>query len=196
MDLDDELFDVFEEAPEGDEPDFRAVVQRSGAVRLVQWGPWLQTTGPAYALMAPRNRAGVAIADLRVLRDDGGTASELIVEFHSGGGDMHRAALTDWARSVGYARVWFDGELVDLEPSAGGPVTTRCTGCGQQFVDGRSGHFWQDVRSSGMFPTACVLCGSDLPQWIPLRRGRGVRATRKVPARVRAARGGGGADRR
>jgi hypothetical protein len=32
-------------------------------------------------------------------------ASELIVEFHSGGGDMHRAALIDWAHSVGYTRV-------------------------------------------------------------------------------------------
>ena len=60
--------------PEGlDEPDFRAVVQRSGAVRLVYWGPWLRSTGPAYTLMAARDRAGIAIADLWVVRDDEGT---------------------------------------------------------------------------------------------------------------------------
>jgi hypothetical protein len=101
----DETFEVDGETPEDDEPDFRAVVQRSGAVRLVEWGPWLQSTGPAHALVGARDRAGVAIADMRVLRNEEGIAGELIVEFHSGGGDMHRAALIDWAHSVGYRRV-------------------------------------------------------------------------------------------
>jgi hypothetical protein len=177
MDFDDEMFDTEDDTSDSpDHPDFRAIVQRSGAVRLVHWGPWLQSTGPAYTLMAARDRAGVAIADLTVVRDDEGLASEVIVEFHSGGGDAHRAALIDWAHAIGYARVWFDGELVDLEPAAGGPVTTRCTGCRQEFVDGRSGKFWHHVRHSGAFPTGCSLCGSDLPQWIPMRRtgaGRG-----------------------
>jgi hypothetical protein len=167
MDSDDEMFDLDEETPEGDQPDFRATVQRSGAIRLVHWGSWLMSTGPAYTLMAARDRAGVAIADLTVVCDDEGLASEVIVEFHCGGDDLHRAALIDWAHAVGYTRVWFDGELVDLEPSAGGPVSTRCTGCGQQFVDGRSARFWHHVRCSGAFPTACYLCGSDLLQWRP-----------------------------
>jgi hypothetical protein len=166
MDFDDEMFDMEDDTSDSpDHPDFRALVQRSGTLRLVHWGPWLQSTGPAYTLMAARDRAGVAIADLRVVRDDEGMASEVIVMFHSGGGDVHRAALIDWAQTVGYKRAWFDGELVDLEPTAGGSVTTRCTGCGQQFVDGRSGHFWHHVRCSGAFPTACSLCGSDLEQW-------------------------------
>jgi hypothetical protein len=170
MDPHDETFDLDEDTPDSsDQADFRAIVQRSGAVRLVHWGPWLQSTGPAYTLMAARDRAGVAIADLRVVRDDEGIASEVIVEFHSGGGDTHRAALSDWAHSVGYTRVWFDGELVDLEPTAGGPVTTRCNGCGQRFVDGRSGRFWHHVRRLGAFPAACSLCGSDLEQWTPTR---------------------------
>ena len=171
MDFDDEEFDVDEDTAGGsDHPDFRATVPRSGAVRLVHWGPWLQSTGPAYTRMDARDRAGVGIADLTVVRDDEGTASEVIVEFHSGGGDMHRAALIDWADTLGYTRVWFDGELVDLEPTAGGRVTTRCSGCGQKFVDGRSGRFWHHVRHSGAFPTGCSLCGSDLPQWRPVRR--------------------------
>jgi hypothetical protein len=168
MDFDDEMFDLDEETSEDDEPDFRVTVQRSGAVRLVYWGSWLTSTGPGYTLMAARDRAGVAIADLRVVRDDEGLAREVIVEFHSGGGNMHRAALIDWANTAGYARVWFDGELVDLEPAAGGSVTTRCTGCGQHFVDGRNGRFWHQVRCSGAFPTACSLCGSDLLQWTPV----------------------------
>jgi hypothetical protein len=167
MDLGDEMFDEDEDTP--DCPDFRATVQRSGAVRIVPWSPWLRSTGPVYTLMAARDRAGIGIADLRVIRDDEGIAREVIVEFHSGGSDMHRAALCDWACAVGYGRVWFDGEVVDLEPTAGGAVTTCCTGCGQRFVDGRSGHFWHTVRCSGFFPPACSLCGSDLPQWGPMR---------------------------
>jgi hypothetical protein len=170
MDFDEETYDG-EDAGDGpDQPDFRAVVQRSGAVRLVHWGPWLQSTGPAYTLVAARDRARIGIADLRVVRDDEGMASEVIVEFHCGGGDLHRAALIDWAHAIGYARVWFDGEVVELEPAAGGPVATRCSGCGQRFVDGRSGHFWHLVRHSGAFPTGCSLCGSDLPQWAPVHR--------------------------
>jgi hypothetical protein len=186
MDFDDETFDVDDDAADGpDHPDFRAIVQPSGAVRLVHWGPWLQSTGPAYTLMAARDRAGVAIADLTVVRDDEGLANEVIVEFHSGGGDMHRAALIDWADTLGYTRVWFDGELVDLEPTAGGRVTTRCSGCGQKFVDGRSGRFWHHVRHSGAFPTGCSLCGSDLPQWTPMHRTATGRANLKVPVSAR-----------
>ena len=167
---DDEMFDEDEDAFEDpDCPDFRATVQRSGTVRLVPWGPWLRSTGPVYTLMTARDRAGIGIADLHVIRDDEGVASEVIVEFHSGGSDMHRAALCDWAGAVGYGRVWFDGEVVNLESAPGGAVTTRCTGCGQRFVDGRSGHFWHHVRHSGAFPTGCSLCGSDLPQWRPVR---------------------------
>jgi hypothetical protein len=195
MDFDDETFELEEDMPEGlDEPDFRVIVQRSGTVRLVYWAPWLQSTGPAYTLMAARDRAGIAIADLRVVRDDEGTASEVIVEFHSGGGDVHRAALIDWANAVGYTRVWFDGELVDLEPTAGGPVTTRCTGCGQRFVDGRSAHFWNHVRGSGAFPAACSLCGSDLLQWKPLPEAGG--SDREVLTHRRPVHSGKSAHRR
>jgi hypothetical protein len=197
MDFDDETFEVDEAAAESpDHPDFRAIVQRSGAIRLVHWGPWLQSTGPAYTLMAARHRAGVAIADLTVVRDGEGIASEVIVEFHSGGEDMHRAALIDWARNIGYTRVWFDGELIDLDPSAGGPVTTRCTGCGQRFIDGRSGRFWHHVRHSGAFPTGCSLCGSDLQQWTPTRRADTGGAKQNVLSRPRPARADKRAHRR
>jgi hypothetical protein len=181
MDFDDETFDLDEDTHDGsDQPDFRATVQRSGVIRLVHWGPWLQSTGPAYTLMAAHDRAGIAIADLRVVRDDEETAREVIVQFHSGGNDIHRAALIDWARAVGYTRVWFDGEFLELEPAAGGLVTTRCTGCSQQFVDGRSLRFWHHVRCSGAFPVVCSMCGSDLPQWRPMRRATSGQASRSA----------------
>src|SRR5947208_2555735 len=103
----DDLFDFDEDPSDApDTPDFRATVQAAGAVRLVYWGPWLQSTGPAYTLLASRERAGVGIADLRMLRDDAGLAAELIVQFHAGGGDAHRRALCEWASSAGYQRVW------------------------------------------------------------------------------------------
>lgn len=153
-----------------DQPDFRATVQQSGKVRLVHWGPWLQSTGPAYPLLSRRDRAGISIADLRVVRDDEGMATDLIVEFHSGGREEHRAALIGWARDAGYGRVWFEREVTDIEPTEHGLVGTKCTGCGERFVDGRSVYFSQNVRSFGVFPTACSLCGSDLPQWTPVHR--------------------------
>ena len=177
----DEMFDLDEDDlfEQADQPDFRATVQRSGAVRLVYWGPWLQSTGPAYTLLAGRDRAGVGVADLRVVRDDEGLATEVIVEFHSGGTDGHRAALLGWARAAGYGRVWFEREVADIEPTEHGLVGTRCTGCGERFVDGRSGHFWKHVRAAGVFPVACSLCGSDMPQWTPVQR-------KQAPGRTQA----------
>jgi hypothetical protein len=70
----DETFDLDEDdlSEQVDEPDFRATVQRSGAVRLAYWGPWLQSTGPAYTLLTRHDRAGVGVADLRVVRDEEG----------------------------------------------------------------------------------------------------------------------------
>ncbi len=174
------MVDVDGDVADGtDQPDYRVTVQRSGAVRLVQWGPWLMSTGPAYMLIAARDRARIAIADLRVVRDEEEMASEVIVEFHSSGSDMHRAALCDWAQAVGYGRVWFDAEVVDLEPTARGLVATRCTGCGRRFVDGRTSRFWHQVRCSGAFPAGCLLCGSDLEQWTP-----SIRQTRPMASEV------------
>ena len=198
MDFDDETIDDYdEEMAEGpEEPSFRVTVQRSGVVRLVHWGPWLQSSGPTYTLIASRERAGIAIADLRVVRDGHGTASEVIVEFISGGTDKHRVALVTWAHDVGYRRMWFDGEVVELEPTADGPVSTRCPGCGQKFIDGRSARFWKHVRHTGAFPAACALCGSYLPQWTPVRRADADPIERLMPTHSPQARAGKRAQRR
>jgi hypothetical protein len=168
MDTDDAIFDLDLDDEPGAEPDFRATVQRSGALRLVYWHEWLGRTGPVYTLIAARGRAGIGIADLTVVRDKDGLAVEVIVEFLAGGNERHRRALTSWASAAGYTRAWFDDEVVELTSSAGGLVQTRCSGCGGRFVDGRSEHFWHNVRQSGMFPSACGMCGSDMPQWTRL----------------------------
>jgi hypothetical protein len=179
----DELdFDFDDDIGSGTEPDFRATVRRSGAVRIVYWGGWLSSSGPIFTLIDSRARAGVGIADLKVVRDHDGLAAEVIVDFLSGGGADHRGALCRWAAATGYSRAWFDGEVLDLTPSPGGLVQTRCTGCGQRFVDGRSGHFWDQVRRAGVFPASCGVCGSDLPQWTPVERSEGARATSRFGA--------------
>ena len=182
MDPDDAIFDFdLDDEPAG-EPDFRATVQRSGAVRLVYWHGWLGRTGPVYTLIAARGRAGIGIADLTVVRDKDGLAIEVIVEFLAGGNERHRSALTSWAAAAGYTRAWFDDEVVELTSSAGGLVQTRCSGCGGRFVDGRSEHFWHNVRRSGMFPSACGMCGSDMAQWTRLLRS-GTGAAEPEPRR-------------
>ena len=130
------------------------------------------------------------------MRDGAGLAAELIVQFHAGGGEAHRRALRDWASRAGYRRAWFDGEVVELEPTGGGLVRTRCTGCGQRFIDGRSGWFWNNVRRSGTFPVACSLCGSDLPQWTRVDHDESTTAEGKVRRRATAPGAGERAQRR
>jgi hypothetical protein len=105
---------------EQQEPDFRATVRRDGAVRIVAWGPWLAASGPLYTLLEARARAAVAIADLTVIRDANGVAIELIVDFSCGASEAHRDALCAWAGRVGYRRIWFYDEVVELEPVPGG----------------------------------------------------------------------------
>lgn len=157
---------------EPEHPDFRATLSARGPVRLVDWGPWLVSGGPLHTLLDARGRAGVGVADLTVIRDNDRTARELIVDFRSGDRPEHRASLARWAAHVGYARLWLDGEVVDLEPSPGGRAETRCTGCRVRFVDADPS-FWELVRTRGAFPGACCLCGSDLPQWTPARQTGG-----------------------
>jgi hypothetical protein len=164
----------FEESSElvSGTPDFRVTVKRSGTIRLVGWTPCLTTSGPLHTLFPGRGGAGVAIADLTVLRDDAGNSIEVVVDFLSGGAANHREALCRWAAYAGYQRMWFDDQIVELEPTPGGRAQTRCSGCGVRLVDGKDG-FWCYVRRRGAFPAGCPLCGSDLAQWSPVAEPRG-----------------------
>jgi hypothetical protein len=157
-----------------DTPDYRLTVRR-GAVRAIDWNPWLASGGPMGMLLAARGRARVAIADVTVVRD-GDLAAEAVVRFLAGESEEAREALAVWARDVGYRRLWLPGELVELPGPAEGVAETRCSGCAARFADGAPS-FWAGVRSSGRFPAMCPLCGGDLPQWrvkgAPEREGTG-----------------------
>lgn len=146
-------------------PDFRITLRRGRAPQVIDWCPWLATGGPVSPVFEARARAGVAIADLTVLRDDDGVAVEAIVEFRCGDSRDQRGRLLDWAGHVGYRRVWFTDAIVEVDPIPGGRAQTRCTGCGTHLADGDRS-FWDYVRHRGAFPTTCGFCGGDLPQWV------------------------------
>ena len=145
-----------------DAPDFRLTVRR-GRVRAIDWNPWLAGSGPMAMLLAARGRAGVAIADLTVVRD-GDVVAEAIVRFLTGDRPAARARIATWARDVGYRRLWLPGDLLELPGPAEGLAETTCSGCAARFADAAPG-FWAGVRASGRFPALCPLCGGDLPQW-------------------------------
>jgi hypothetical protein len=145
-----------------DTPDYRLTVRRD-TVRAIDWNPWLASGGPMGMLLAARGRAGVAIADLTVVRD-GDLVTEAIVRFLTGDGPGPREVIAAWARDVGYRRLWLPGDLVQLPGPAEGLAETRCSGCSARFADEAPG-FWAGVRTSGRFPAMCPLCGGDLPQW-------------------------------
>jgi hypothetical protein len=163
------------------QPDYRATVVR-GRLTIVGWHPQLiGTWGPCNAHLRARDRAGIGIADLTVIREPG-TRLELIVNFLCGG---HRADVRDsivrWAATLGYGRVWFPDDVVDLGDAdipAEQPAVTRCQVCRSRWEDGDP-EFWLTARKWGNFPLACPLCGGDLPQWeVTDARGRAPRQWR------------------
>jgi hypothetical protein len=108
------------------------------------------------------------------------------VDFLAGDRADHRETLLAWAATVGYRRAWLAGEVVELEPRAGGTAETVCTGCRARLTDSDPG-FWLMVRRSGRFPCLCPLCGSDVPQWTTRAdmsdHGRAQRPTERGTAR-------------
>ena len=145
-----------------DLPDFRLTVCR-GTVLAIDWYPWLTTAGPLMTLLHARGRAGVAVADVTVVREDE-VAAEAIVDVLTGDGPRARETIAAWARDVGYRRLWFPDAPVELPGPFEGDAETRCNGCGVRMRDnGRE--FWAHVRELGRFPAACPLCGADMPQW-------------------------------
>src|SRR3954453_1149265 len=145
-----------------DFPDFRLTVRRD-TVLAIDWHPFLVSGGPMTAMLHSRGRAGVAIADLTVIHEDESVA-EAVVRFLTGDRPRARAAITRWARDVGYRRLWLPGEVVELPGPAEARAETRCSGCGVRLYDDGP-DFWDHVREAGRFPAACPLCGADPPQW-------------------------------
>jgi hypothetical protein len=143
-------------------PDFRVTI-RGRRLMVAPWAPYLLNEGPHGDLVRARAQHGVTIADAWVTGED---CKELIVRYLAIA-DRDRAdrQLVRWAESVGHRRIWFPDRLVHLD--AGRPLgaaQVECPTCGARWQDGSPG-FWEGVRSAGRFPTLCVICHGDLPQW-------------------------------
>jgi hypothetical protein len=172
--MDDFDFGDFEtglEPPDPDDPppapDYRAKVVGS-RVTVICWGPHLMA-GPAMrALLRERERAGVTVADLSV--DGSAPGREVVVRYLArGGGAAAERVLARWAASTGHARIWFPDKVIALSaPKRFGSVHTTCSNCGVEWRESDP-EFWAGVQEAGTFPSFCLLCGGDLPQWRRVR---------------------------
>src|SRR3954452_6400919 len=160
-------------------PDFRLTVRRR-TVLAIDWHPWLVGGGPVTTMLQERGRVGVAIADVTVVHEDG-VAVEAIVRELTGDG---RGEIKQWARDVGYRRLWLRGEVVELPGPHEAPAETRCNGCAVRLCDDGP-EFWRHVRAVGRFPAGCPLCGADLPQWRVCQTAPGKSDPGVIPARSR-----------
>jgi hypothetical protein len=162
-DLDDIFnFDDKEPREEPSAPDFRLTI-RGRRLSVEPWAPYLLTGGPNGKLVRDRAGAGVTIADLWVTGED---SRELVVTYLAVA-DRQRAdrKLIRWAESVGHRRLWLPDRLVQLDTARPlGVARVDCPTCGARWEDS-SPDFWHSVRTSGRFPTICVICHGDLPQW-------------------------------
>jgi hypothetical protein len=150
----------------------RAVV-RDGRVTLNDWNPRLLSRGPARAVLLRSLPEGVTVADLlSEPRADG--REELVVRWIPDGrtSSAARAAISEWAALVGYARVWFPEAVVDFaeELPGAGRVETTCPTCGATWED-ESAEFWLLVRGQGFFPGHCPICNASMPEWAPAAGG-------------------------
>ena len=166
-------------------PDVRLTI-RGDTVLAVNWHPWLVSGGPMTTMLRARGRAGVAIVDVTVLREDD-MATEAVVSFLAADTAAARVAITAWARDVGYRRLWLPDQVVELPGPGEGDADTRCRGCGARLCDGGP-LFWQRVRAIGRFPATCPLCGADLPQWRVCQRSPDGDDPSPMPATTRSTR--------
>ena len=147
---------------EPEPPDLRITI-RSGRVYVEPWAPWLWTEGPVGSLISQRAAAGVTVADAWLTGEDD---RELIVRYLLVADSGHAGRLLiRWAESVGHRRIWFPDRVMNVEQRRPlGLASVRCPTCGAEWEDGSPG-FWEGVRTNGRFPTICVICNGDLPQW-------------------------------
>ena len=164
-DFDFDDFEFEEPGPDDppDQPDYRATVV-DGRVTVLPWGPHL-LVGPTHRmLLREREAAGVTVADLT--QAGKAPAREVVVRFLArGGGAAAERALVAWARWTGHSRIWLPGKVIPLSPPRRfGQAATTCSNCGVTWRESEP-EFWAFVQEAGAFPTFCLVCGGDLPQW-------------------------------
>ena len=166
-------------------PDFRLTIRRD-TVLAVDWHPWLVSGGPMTTMLRARGRAGVAIADVTVLREDD-VATEAVVRFLAGDG-RRRAPPSPAGRAMsatggcGSRTRWWScpaRRRVRPRPAVAAARARLCDG---------GPEFWQHVRAVGRFPATCPLCGADLPQWRVCQRSPAGDDPSSMPATTRRTR--------
>lgn len=148
------------------QPDYRATCS-FGELVLIPWRVGLiGRGGPCNQLLSRRAR-GSSVADLTIVRN-AGEGYEAIVAVVSDSADSgFRRTFTAWGASLGYRRLWWRDELVELDPASGtlgGLARTCCRTCGSEWSDD-SAEFWAMSVDQGILPIWCPLCGSSVPQW-------------------------------
>lgn len=142
----------------------RATIGPDG-LTLNPWSPSLIIGGPAVMSLERLAERGIALADLYAEGEPGD--EELFVRYvartRTAASDE---ALLEWARTVGYRRVWLPERVVDLTApvAEAGIAETRCRVCTLQWRDDTL-EFWHGVRMAGAFPGFCLACGASLPEW-------------------------------
>lgn len=155
------------------EPDFR-VTYRRGRLQLINFFGTMADDGPAISFFAQRARSAVTIADLtRHQNEDGPEDLSVVYRARGRNHEAAQEAITDWAETVGFGRVWFPDYVVALEPRLGTANVARvkCPNCVQSWSAGGCS-FWLTVWRAKRFPNICPLCGGDLPQWAVDDEGR------------------------
>ena len=130
----------------------------------------LRPGGPGEDHFRRRQRAGVVVADLQILRDE--DPWELIVGSQAANSTTRLAArCSTWAGALGYGRVWMPDMVTEPEVDferVGGSASTRCPSCRSRW-ENTALQFWETVRGMGHFPLTCPLCGAPMPQWTVTR---------------------------
>jgi hypothetical protein len=149
-------------------PQYRATLSHS-QLMLLDWEPWfMRDYGPCNRLLGAAHVG--PIADLTVTRDDADRRELIVSELGRRAVPEMRAALVAWATLLGYERIWFRDDVVDLDPSrsgAGQRVSTTCRVCASTWVEDTP-EFWLSAQHNGAFPSRCPSCGHALPQWAPV----------------------------
>ena len=148
------------------EPDFRVTCSDSGLV-FIPWHPWLIGRHSPSDGAFMRGAPSFVLADLTILRDGPDGLEAVVKELTKPKDICFRQTLIGWASSLGYRRVWWRDEVVDLNVASGafgGVARARCRICGADWFDD-SPEFWLVSSERGVFPLWCPLCGGFLPQW-------------------------------
>jgi hypothetical protein len=146
-------------------PSFRATVSR-GKLYISPWWSRMANGGPMGCLARQTSRAE-CVADLTRSADE--DRRELTVALFAGSIDRLDKPLTEWAKAIGYHRLWMPDGLIELDGVAAcGEFGTRCAVCRTSWRDA-SDDFWTHVAMMGTFPPFCWVCGSLMAQWKRLR---------------------------